>query len=41
MTVAERLDAKIAELEKYLETHNQHVTNIVLDVLKGVRGKNA
>lgn len=36
-----RLDAKIEELEKFLETHNEHVTRIVLDELKQIRGKNA
>ena len=36
-----RLDAKIEELEKYLETHNQFVTGIVLETLKQIRGKNA
>ncbi len=36
-----RIDAKIEELEKYLETHNEHVTRIVLDTLKQMRGKNA
>ena len=39
MTIVERLDSKILELEKYLESHNEHVTRIVLDTLKGVRGK--
>ena len=32
----QRLKAKIEELEKYLEVHNQHITQIVLGVLKEV-----
>ena len=36
-----RLDSKIEELEKYLESHNEHVTRIVLETLKQIRGKNA
>ena len=32
-----RLEAKITELEKYLETHNEHVTRIVLDTLKEIK----
>jgi hypothetical protein len=39
--LSKRLDAKIEELEKYLETHNEHVTRIVLETLKQIRGKNA
>ena len=39
--MSKRLDSKIEELEKYLETHNEHVTRIVLDTLKQIRGKNA
>ena len=39
--LSKRLDAKIEELEKYLESHNEHVTRIVLETLKQIRGKNA
>ena len=39
--LSKRLDAKILELEKYLETHNEHVTRIVLETLKQIRGQNA
>ncbi len=39
--MSKRLDAKITELEKFLETHNEHVTRVVLDELKQIRGKNA
>ncbi len=37
--LSKRLDAKILELEKYLETHNEHVTRIVLDTLKEIKRK--
>ena len=39
--MSKRLDFKIEELEKYLETHNEHVSRIVLEVLNQVKGKNA
>ena len=37
--LSKRLDSKIVELEKYLETHNEHVTRIVLDTLKEIKRK--
>ncbi len=37
--LSKRLDSKILELEKYLETHNEHVTRIVLDTLKEIKRK--
>lgn len=39
--ICKRLDAKIEELEKYLKTHNQFITGIVLETLKEIKGKNA